>query len=444
MPYYQDSVFFSSWDFRADPRHINIISGLSNGPMVDLSEKFTFADIGCGEGISSCLLALLFPHARFFCFDINRKAIETAEKFASTLGLNNIKFESTSIEALDTAKYPKFNFIIAFGLLSWIDEFERDILLKKVSDHLSKDGIFYFSANMQSGLSEIAPIRELYRIAYEKKSSFEIINQLLSNIIEEQTHFFTPQARQYLTRFYDIKSKRMSEDFLKHEFCNSSWSLFTPTNLHKLTKDFELHLYGPFLSLQGAKLNLSSPDFVESAIFWEDVYSFRTKSTFRYFLCHKKNAESIRFIKKNAYMGILHPRILEKNNNPKLPIVIEDKLISAEDRIISGYLLKYLDGGNYIYANSRSNKVDEMAKTYEPWEVDLEVNRLISTAMPNKNLPIVDLKNKALISIKKDIKDQVLAGVEKPSQLKNYPASSLESKIDQPSAILSKFKLVRS
>jgi len=52
------------------------------------------ADVGCGHGVSTVLLALAYPKSRFFGFDYHDKSIERARAVADAAGLgDNVRFD---------------------------------------------------------------------------------------------------------------------------------------------------------------------------------------------------------------------------------------------------------------------------------------------------------------------------------------------------------------
>lgn len=61
---------------------------LENGAIV--------ADIGCGHGHSTLIMAEAFPNSQFFGFDIHGPSIEEARRMAEEIGLTNVRFEVAS------------------------------------------------------------------------------------------------------------------------------------------------------------------------------------------------------------------------------------------------------------------------------------------------------------------------------------------------------------
>ncbi|MCE9624789.1 MAG: methyltransferase domain-containing protein [Deltaproteobacteria bacterium] len=64
------------------------------GVEAKLKSGSKMADIGCGHGASTILLAKAFPNSRFFGFDYHRPSIEKAQERARAAGLSDrVKFE---------------------------------------------------------------------------------------------------------------------------------------------------------------------------------------------------------------------------------------------------------------------------------------------------------------------------------------------------------------
>lgn len=72
------------------------------------------ADVGCGHGISTVLMAQAFPNSQFFGFDYHPASIEQAQAFAKEQNVANVTFE------VATAKnYPgqNYDFVTCFDCL---------------------------------------------------------------------------------------------------------------------------------------------------------------------------------------------------------------------------------------------------------------------------------------------------------------------------------------
>jgi SAM-dependent methyltransferase len=68
------------------------------------------ADVGCGHGASTILLAKAFPKSEFVGYDYHRPSVETATQRAKDAGVGNVKFE-----VAEATGYPEKEFdLIAF------------------------------------------------------------------------------------------------------------------------------------------------------------------------------------------------------------------------------------------------------------------------------------------------------------------------------------------
>jgi SAM-dependent methyltransferase len=72
------------------------------------------ADIGCGHGASTILMAKAFPRSQFIGYDYHAQSIETARERAREAGVGNVRFEVS-----DSTAYPEgeFDFIAFFDCL---------------------------------------------------------------------------------------------------------------------------------------------------------------------------------------------------------------------------------------------------------------------------------------------------------------------------------------
>jgi SAM-dependent methyltransferase len=71
----------------------NWIPSLEDGVADKLARGAKVADVGCGHGISTILMAEAFPNSTFVGYDFHESSVEAATEHAASAGVNNITFE---------------------------------------------------------------------------------------------------------------------------------------------------------------------------------------------------------------------------------------------------------------------------------------------------------------------------------------------------------------
>jgi SAM-dependent methyltransferase len=85
-----------------------------DGVVEKLERGIRVADVGCGHGVSTLLMAEAFPASTFVGFDYHSGSIETAQQRAAAAGHDNVSFEVASSSAFNGGKY---DFVTMFDCL---------------------------------------------------------------------------------------------------------------------------------------------------------------------------------------------------------------------------------------------------------------------------------------------------------------------------------------
>ena len=72
------------------------------------------ADIGCGHGASTIIMAEKYPNAEFFGFDYHKSSIEVARERAKTAGVKNVHFEVAAADDFQGGTFDLICFMDAF------------------------------------------------------------------------------------------------------------------------------------------------------------------------------------------------------------------------------------------------------------------------------------------------------------------------------------------
>lgn len=112
-----------------------------------LQEGGCAADVGCGSGYPSILMAQAFPRSRFYGFDVSEESLARARADAQRKGVSDrVEFHRVSATALPET--PKFDVITSFDAIH--DMVDPRGVLRAIRRALADDGT-YFMVEPKSG-----------------------------------------------------------------------------------------------------------------------------------------------------------------------------------------------------------------------------------------------------------------------------------------------------
>jgi len=202
------------------------ITGVTARPQ---GAPFTYLELGCGCGLATLVHAATHPHGQFIATDINPDHINLARGIAKDAGLDNVSFLELAFEDMDTAGLPQFDTIAMHGVWSWINDFNRDVILKFTDKYLTSGGVVYCSYNTQPGYSAIMPLRELMMIGYrqaEGSTAAKVEAGLAfgQRIKALGAAYF--RANPLLGKYLD-DIMPLGRNYLAHEYFNADWWSFS-------------------------------------------------------------------------------------------------------------------------------------------------------------------------------------------------------------------------
>ncbi|MBI1388148.1 MAG: methyltransferase domain-containing protein [bacterium] len=100
-----NSCLFCGTELSFRPEYINRLLGEWIPALDGMEEKLRagvrVADVGCGHGLSTLLMAEAFPKSQFTGFDYHKPSIKHAAEIAREKGLRNIRFECAGAQGYD-------------------------------------------------------------------------------------------------------------------------------------------------------------------------------------------------------------------------------------------------------------------------------------------------------------------------------------------------------
>ncbi len=125
-------------------------------------ERCRVLELGCAEGGNLIPMAYTLPNSNFVGIDLAPRQIDHGRAVAASLGLTNIEFYAADLRSIDD-QLGQFDYIIAYGVYSWVPPEVQQALLAICHRHLAPQGIALISYNTYPGWHLRGSIREMMR-----------------------------------------------------------------------------------------------------------------------------------------------------------------------------------------------------------------------------------------------------------------------------------------
>ena len=134
--------------------------GLSPAP----ASNARILEIGSSYGGNLISQALFYPQATFTGIEIAPTQVSVGKTYIDQLGITNLDLlEGDVNESHD--HLGTYDYIIAHGFYSWVDEDTKDNFLRLCKEHLAENGILYMSYNTYPGWHKMDSVRALLEFA---------------------------------------------------------------------------------------------------------------------------------------------------------------------------------------------------------------------------------------------------------------------------------------
>ena len=135
---------------------IGALFGLTPAPV----RRCRVLEIGCGSGLNVIAMAEGLPGSRFVGIDASPRHVARASSVIERLGLQNVEVLQRDLRSFDPHATP-YDYVVAHGIYSWIDDPGRRALLRLVRAALADQGIAFVSYNTYPGWFMLRAIREM-------------------------------------------------------------------------------------------------------------------------------------------------------------------------------------------------------------------------------------------------------------------------------------------
>lgn len=256
--YVADAEYTSHYYAELAPPHLDFVA-LSAGVMPPDREqgRFRYCELGCGNGMSTNILAACHPNAEFVGIDFMPVHIANCRKIAKRAGLKNVKFHELSFGDACKENFGQFDYIVAHGIYSWITPENRQEMVEFFRRFLAPGGLVYLSYNCYPGWLPISPVQKLVNefaktlrgpSPQRARKGFDFAAELVAK--NATTFHVLPGAKQQIDR-----APGQPPNYLAQEYLNEAW--------------YPLYVTDVMRELAGAKL-----EYAASATLAENDFRF--------------------------------------------------------------------------------------------------------------------------------------------------------------------------
>lgn len=121
-------------------------------------ERLRVLDIGCGRGLTVCLLAAANPGWEVIGLDLQPVHVSEAREIAADAGLDNARFVEADIAELDAAScralLPEVDIVICNGVWTWVPDPVRQGIVTLLAARLAPGGLLLMGYNSLPGFAD--------------------------------------------------------------------------------------------------------------------------------------------------------------------------------------------------------------------------------------------------------------------------------------------------
>lgn len=159
--YVQDIEFPSNVHPVQMPGIISLAAAMGGYVPPDLTEKFTYVDLGCGSGATIAALASIYPNADFIGIDFNAGHIAKGQELAAQYELSNLRFIENSFDQLNPAEIPPCDFATMRGCYAWLEAPMAQAARRILSQIMKPGGLVMIEFMCLPGKIAIEPLWKL-------------------------------------------------------------------------------------------------------------------------------------------------------------------------------------------------------------------------------------------------------------------------------------------
>jgi SAM-dependent methyltransferase len=252
------------------PSFLNFACLMNGVEGPDLNRPLRYAELGCGRGYGTTLLAAANPEVEFLGIDFNPSHVAEARNLAARANIPNVTFLEMSFADAAESNDPalsNFDIVALHGIYTWVERPIREDIHHFLRRKLLAGGLVYNSYNALPGWATVGPIQQLVMEVARRSSrdSVAVIGEaqeLLKSLVKHSSAFIV-QNPGVKARVEGMEQQDRA--YLAHEFLNSGWEPVYVTEAMKNFGEAKLTYIGS-ASLAENRIDLCVPKDLQDLV----------------------------------------------------------------------------------------------------------------------------------------------------------------------------------
>ncbi|MGC2413296.1 MAG: class I SAM-dependent methyltransferase, partial [Stellaceae bacterium] len=233
--YVTDIPYVAGFKPMLAPAWLDFVALIGGMRPPERSGGFAWCDLGCGQGVTAAILAATHPDGAFHGIDAMPVHIDHATRLAAEVGAANAQFHTADFAAALAGDLPRFAYIVAHGVYSWVGAEIRADLRRFIDRQLAPGGLVYISYNALPGWTGDLPFQHLVRaLAANARGDSAARFAAASRVIDRLARSGAAAlASSYIVRELRERPDDYRPGYLVHEFLHAGWQPLYVTALRR-------------------------------------------------------------------------------------------------------------------------------------------------------------------------------------------------------------------
>ena len=233
--YVTDIPYVAGFKPMLAPAWLDFVALLGGRRPPGRSGGFAWCDLGCGQGVTAAILAATHPDGVFHGIDAMAVHVDHAVGLVAEAGATNAHFHAADFSAALARQLPRFDYIVAHGVYSWVDVEIRASVRHFIDRRLKPGGLVYVSYNALPGWTGDLPFQHLVRALAANASGdsaarFDVATRLIDRLADNGA---AALAASYIVRELRERPDDYRPGYLVHEFLHAGWRPLYVTELRR-------------------------------------------------------------------------------------------------------------------------------------------------------------------------------------------------------------------